>query len=525
MIERPGTRMSIPDRSDLYGGVGLLLALVLFGPTVKSFPGVWSRFGMGHGWLVAGLVVWLLFRNRGLFIKRETPSLPLLTALAGASVLWFLAYVAHIQALHQLAFVVTLAVWGLAVFRRPASKPILLAAATFLVALPIWDFLAPVLRKITTVASSNLVSLLGIPNRIEGDMIHISAGSFLISDGCSGLAYFLAALTTGVLYSFVLAPRRGIALAVVGLAVGIAIVGNWVRVATLILVGHASQMQSSLIGSHGGLGWLIFAIGLLPFFILAGRLVDTDNSSRRSDQLGSGLEERFQAATSSNPDEHRSSGASWLAFSTAVAIVGPMLYFSLGTIPRTEREVLMPEGSSLSVGWAAESLPAARAFGWHPAYHSADLHETASFTNGRVRVHTDRFFFRDQGPGAKLIGYPNRVAPAEMVLNERVVGPIRSLEVRWVRQAIILTPKGKVLVWYWFSVGERHTFSQVHAKLLEIPSFILRRSGSELIAYSAECEHDNCLDALFALASFMGIDTPPSDPPFEGETMMQREST
>lgn len=85
------------------------------------------------------------------------------------------------------------------------------------------------------------------------------------------------------------------------------------------------------------------------------------------------------------------------------------------------------------------------------------------------------------------------------------MGPVDPARRLWVQQAVVLTPEGPVLVWYWYRVGGVDTFSPVHAKILEIPAFLSRRRASELIALSAACEADNCRDAFQALAGFMGV--------------------
>jgi hypothetical protein len=81
-----------------------------------------------------------------------------------------------------------------------------------------------------------------------------------------------------------------------------------------------------------------------------------------------------------------------------------------------------------------------------------------------------------------------------------------------VRQAVVRTPDGPILTWYWYRVGGQDTFMPVHAKVLEIPAFLGRRRGSELIALSAACEPQDCRNAFEALAAFMGAPRAPATP-------------
>ena len=41
------------------------------------------------------------------------------------------------------------------------------------------------------------------------------------------------------------------------------------RVAIIITIGDATDMQSELVGDHQNFGWMIFAILQVPFFLIA----------------------------------------------------------------------------------------------------------------------------------------------------------------------------------------------------------------------------------------------------------------
>lgn len=493
-------------RKDVAVGMAFAVILALFWPTLRSFPGVWVQYGRGHGWLIAALVGWLIWRHRREILKGSRGDGLLLLPLGALSLAWFVATVVHVQVGHQLAFVAVLVLWGLAVFGRPAGKPILVAGATFLIALPIWGVFTPPLRRMTTLASGGLVSLTGIDNEIRGDVIHIAAGSFLVEDGCAGLAYFVSALAVGALYAHLFVRSLPRQFAIVGLAAIIAIVGNWFRVGSLIVIGHMTEMQSGLIDHHGDYGWGIFAVSLVPFLLLA-RKIEKGEGKLGSQEAGPGQLVSTGSAETGEPEGgelHRAGRLRWTIQSTAVAVAGPAIFLLLSSLPVADSRGVELIDLGHSAGWQAASPTEPSPLNWQPAYQGADVHETVVFTDANSHIRGDRFLYREQTQGAKLIGYPNQIAPGSDILDNRVIGPVDAGGRRWVRQAIVRHENRTVLVWYWYRVGGKETFSPLQAKLLELPAFLARRPSAELVAYSTECRRESCAEAFEALASFMG---------------------
>jgi EpsI family protein len=193
------------------------------------------------------------------------------------------------------------------------------------------------------------------------------------------------------------------------------------------------------------------------------------------------------------------------AAATAVAVVGPVLYFVFGALPAVSAGEGGLEDLARGDQWRIAESPSDGPSDWRPAYQGADQHDSLAFTDGERIVYGDRFVYRQQAQGAKLIGYPNRIAPRADIVDERLIGPVDSAGRLWVKQAVVFNQERPVLVWYWYRVGGVDTFSPVHAKILEIPAFLSRRRASELMALSAACEADNCRDAFEALGGFMGV--------------------
>ena len=157
----------------------MALTLLGFWPTWVSFIGVWQRYNYGHGYLIAGVVVWLLWRNRSALSGSPSGKADLIPLLAFLSVGWLLAFVSGLGVVHQGLMVVILLTFGIASLGRPAVKVLAPIAATFLLAVPLWEALIPVLRPLTVLASGTVARWLGIPAEIEEFYITIPDGVFL----------------------------------------------------------------------------------------------------------------------------------------------------------------------------------------------------------------------------------------------------------------------------------------------------------------------------------------------------------
>lgn len=484
-----------PDAAIRGTGVAaaFLATLVLFAPTVWSFVGTWNQGIMSHGWLIAGLVCWLVWRHRRDFLLGEGGDPLLLVPLAALSLFWLLATIVRIQVFHQLALVLVLAAWGIVVSGRRSLRLVVLLATTFVLAVPVWEAITPILQRLTTIMSGGMVKLAGIPADIQGDLIRIPAGLFHVAGGCAGTGFLVSALAVGALYAHLMIRNSWAQLAVVCVAAGMALFANWIRVAALIVIGQVTEMQSGLIANHYEFGWVIFTIGLVPFFLLARQI------EKRLDRG----EPRPEPAEAIDRGQYQRV-LKRAVVAGLVAATGPVLYYAVNAMPSASSggpalAALAGDGT-----WTADDSGQTRPFSWQPEYQGAASHETPVFTDGTARVYADRFVFHRQTQGAKLIGFPNRLADPEAVRDDRVVGPVDPAGTRWLRQAIIATPEGGVLTWYWYRVGGMEAATRAHAKLLEVPAFFTRRRSAEFIALSAPCGPDDCASAFNTLAAFTG---------------------
>lgn len=445
-----------------------------------------------HSWLVLGMTAWLLRKAwRESPVDRVSPSVFGLVALAAAVLLYALSEVLDISlgmhvALPLVLFALVTTLAGMH-FARVAIIPLAMLYFT----VPIWDLTIPILQKITTAVVATLVSWTGPVAYTVGNLITIPAGSFEIAEGCSGMRYFMVSLAITAFIGLAWFERwrtRFLLLVVAGLG---AMVSNWIRIYTLILIGDATDMQHYVIAkSHDGYGWFVYVAFLLPVLWFA----------RHLDQR----EQRTTPRVIAAPAVAIASPASFLLSGALAALILASPVFirggDAGTHAPGDARVL-PYGGS---GW----IPVEPSDTWRPDFQSPFFasHEALESAQGlQVDVFVARYL--RQKPGSKLVTTKNRISPEWQPSGTRTRAVTVDGESRQVLETTIVRGSERRLVWQWFMVGGRPTHDRVNAKLLEVAALLRGRRDGAALALSAPCAAD-CAAAADGMGEVLRIAGP-----------------
>jgi EpsI family protein len=493
-------------RADVFLGLVFAAVLAAFWPSLVSLPGTWNGYS-GHGYFVAALTVWLVWRDRHVFVGEDVPAFEgLRPVLAVLSLGWMSAVVMDVAVAHEGLFTAILTVWALATFGPQARRSVLAIGLTFTLALPIWGSFVPALQRATTVMSGTAARMVGISAEIGYDFVSLTSGTFLVESGCAGLNFLMGGLVLGAFYAHIFVREWRTQLKIVALAGVVSIMGNWVRVTVLIVIGEATQMQSELLGNHLWQGWVIFSLLMIPTYFLARRIEARDQATRPADSTTQPRSDAtdVDAAPARGGDATvgRSSYRGRAVTMGMLACVGPVLYMAIGAIPRSgdlDRNLSTLE---LSTEWTAEEVVPTED-GWRPDFQGVDDRAEWMLSGGPEQVRVTRHYFIDQRQGEELVQYNNQIAPDSLTVSERLVGPPGTSR-RIVTEAVILTDAQPRVVWYWYRVGGIDTPFSSKAKLLEIIAFVKRSPASELVTVSAECRGEDCTAAADAVRSVLG---------------------
>ena len=456
----------------------LIIALAfLFAPTVRVLHSQWLDDGLQtytHGYLIVAICVWLLYRERTRFAYSiATPSVVGVVALAISSLLWLITYRAGIQTAHQIVFAGILALVVLAAFGWRAFFVASFALGYFFFAIRLWDVAIGPLQWATTSAVHFLLKVTGIPAYVDGNLVHLAAGTFEIADGCSGLHFIIVGLALALLYGEVNRDSIRTRLVLVSLALFLALLTNWVRVYTIVAAGYATDMQHYLVRvEHYRFGWLVFAVSMVTFFLIARRFP-------------------LRAERPFQYDMRDQQPIRTLAFGSLVALgaaaVGPVWNWLSPT-----------HGPSPNIAESGRSQHGARV--WEIRFAGADSTSVSLLeTNlGDVEITTATYFY--QSEDKELLGYGNTLTPSsaeQVATSARVDGPTPVIESR-------VTGTRDWLMWHYYEIGGVKTNRAWRAQLLYGYKSLLGSPVSRVVALRAECRNscDAARDSLqLALAS------------------------
>lgn len=468
----------------------LLLAAVflILWPTTRSLFDAWSDTDATtytHGFLVAAIAAWLLFRNRDeLAGAAVNPSVAAAVALFGAGIAWLVSVRAGIQTLHQLLLPICAWLVIYAAFGRQIAARSVVAIGYLYFAIPFWGAFNDLLQAATVAAVALLLDVTGVVAFVHGNRVDLAAGTFEIAGGCSGLHFFIVALALAVLYGEINRDSLKVRAQLVVLATVLALITNWVRVYTIILAGYLTDMQHYLVRvEHYRYGWLVFAFAMVGFFFIARRLPAAERQTTSVPASGS--------------------------IEPTLAPVGVAIALSaLGAAP------LWNLISPVEAGQLASevSFPPVRGFqpetgdtaAWQPVFQGADAVGQQGYRRHDGHVQVFGAWYAYQTQDKELVGYHNAIAgrDANIVSQSRRQTPLPLVEV------VASDGTRRAVIWYFYDVGGWRTNRGVAAQIRYGASSLWSNPSASVVAVRAECAAD-CkqarvlLEDFFAAAEFL----------------------
>lgn len=465
--------------------IAIFLAfLPSFLPTLRTLFERWTRFdeSYGHGLLIVAIFVYLAFASRRrVSAAPAAPSHFALLLLAALSLAWLAAYTAAISIVQELLLpLILLCAWA-AACGTAAVRPLLFPAAMLYFAIPLWDYLNNALVELTVAVVRTLLPLWHISALVEGNAIEIPDGTVVIADGCSGLRYLITGSALAVLAAKLNFERLRHRALLAGGGILLSLLANWVRVLSLVLIGHYSEMRSPLMREHDYYGWLLFMAFISPVF-LASWFAPRHTKAAQTDlaRTGSGT----------------TSALAVVAAALAMA-AGPLISAQLTRIPAQPFDLRL----QTPAGWrntplrsiAADNLPHAYAEK-HAAYDSAHGAVTVSLYGYRQDRSQPKLFpyieaiYDKDAWRALEAGMRTRSAGRPAAANQLLLKDVYGGERRLAR--------------YWFVVGDRVTARYAVAKLYQLPALLAGRNRALVVVLESVCGDESCAAAEAALDRF-----------------------
>ncbi|HSU86096.1 MAG TPA: exosortase/archaeosortase family protein [Chthoniobacterales bacterium] len=146
---------------------------------------------------------------------------------------------------------------------------------------PIEGPLVQWLMRIVAAVATETLTLLGIPAELEGSLIRVNSGVVGVSEACSGVRSLQTSLMIGLLFGELKRLTISRRVALVGAALTIALLANFVRALFLVWIA-AVQNLAAVERWHDIAGYAIVAAVFIGTVALASALAKTPGSARLS---------------------------------------------------------------------------------------------------------------------------------------------------------------------------------------------------------------------------------------------------
>ena len=481
-----------------------VLLLVLAGllwtyrETGLAMVGIWHRSEtFTHAFIVPPISLWLIWRRRGLLAQvAPSPSWWFALPLALAAAAWLLGQLVAVNALAQFALVAMLVATVPLLLGSQVARLLAFPLGFLFFAVPVGEFLMPVLMESTADFTVAALRLTGIPVYREGQQFVIPSGNWSVVEACSGLRYLIASVMVGTLFAYLNYATLRRRLVFIAFATLLPLVANWLRAYMIVMIGHLSGNRLAVGADHLVYGWVFFGVIMMAMFMIGARWADASVSDE-------GLPNTAMTTAQDRPV--------WPAALLALALLAlPVVVENrLGAVQAGSRAVDVQIGDLPN--WQRE--PAAPS-GWRPVFSNPAAEIHSGYSQGSAPVGLHVAYYRLQGYDSKLISSSNVLVQSDDKQWTHVASETSAVEFGG-RQLLVraselrgsATPgvSGERLrVWQFYWVGGQLTISPVEAKLYGAWHELSGHGydAAYVIVYTRK-EADNGADADRLLARFM----------------------
>jgi len=433
----------------------------------------WENKGATHGYVIAAICLWLLWRKRQTFEALGSRfSWRHIWPLASVMACWLLVVMAGIQSFELL--LIPLILWSAicAGLGWCAARAAAFPAGYFLFATPIWGFFNGLFQWSSIYAVRGALRVAGIPAYFDENLVHIPEGTFEIAGGCSGLHFVVVGAAIAALMGELRRDELIGRIKLLLLATGLAMFANWLRIFIIVEAGHLTHMQHYLVArSHYGFGWVVFGVCMALFYWLESRMPVSKSAAPIP---GNG-----------NPRWQR----------VAMGVVPVMAVFALWHALAARPAAPALNEAAARPGWTIQS---SKPGAWQPVLAGVDESSLMHYRrDDGVTVEAYAGLYRRQEQGKEFSAYGNDLNPGASPVDEftEEIGNV-PFAIRKFREAT----GGESLIASTFRVGDNAFANPVYAQLwYGVKALMhLRSPMSQVLLLHTACVPD-CAAALSVL--------------------------
>jgi exosortase A len=386
----------------------VLLLAAAYWPTLAAIEATWRRSEtFAHGYVVLPIAAWLAWRQRARLAGLDSPPWwPGLLLVAAGGGAWAVGRLADVAALGQFAAYGLLLGAAVTVLGRDRARALAFPLGFAAFAIPVGEFLVPLLIEQTARFTVRALQLTGVPVYREGNLLLVPGGRWSVVDACSGVRYLIASVMVGTLYAWIAYRSIARRLAFVALSIAMPIVANWLRAYLIVMIAHLTDNRLALGVDHFIYGWFFFGVVIAATFWIGSLWREAPAAAPTA-----------ASGAASGPAPGGTSPAAGAA--TAPLLLGALAALAIGLAWRPVAGVLVdrtrqPVGELAAItaveGWQALPAPPAA---WAPGYRGAAATLHQGFARDGAPVGLFVALYGEQRPGHELVGSGNALVDDE----------------------------------------------------------------------------------------------------------------
>jgi len=454
----------------------LVTVFVLFNDTLLSMVAVWIKNDTyAHGFIVAPISLWLIYRNRDQFLAVPPKSwYPGLFFLGIFGFVWLLGQLAEVNVVPQFSLVFLVIFSIITILGWQAAKTIAFPLIFLLFAVPFGEFTQPKLMEWTAKFTVVGLRLTGVPVYSEGQHIIIPSGTWSVVEACSGVRYLIASVTVGTVFAYLTYQSIFRRLVFIGVSILVPIFANWGRAYIIVMLGHLSGNKLAVGVDHLIYGWVFFGLVIGVMFWVGGRWQESAPPYVMS--RASFLTREVKGAAP----------VYW-------GVLGSLCILTIWPLALRHLDYDSPPLLSFTplepiANWAVsnQSLP-----DWHPRFGNFSASQQWKFENNQQVVGLFVAGYRNQDKTHRLISSTNTLVDNEDSLWTKVAESSRLISFNdddlKIRVTELRSLAGSRLnVWQWYWINGKWTSNDIFAKLYTAYSRLIgnRDDSVVIILYS-----------------------------------------
>ncbi len=450
--------------------VTLISVVAIYFTTTQDIFRLWleDNSNYSHGILLVFIAGYIFFKKWKLNHDRLEIKVNYFYAflLLLSVILWLAMRIMFIRTGEHFFFLTTLLMTMVTLLGIKQARPFFFPLLLLLMTIPVWTVALGTLRLITTVSTAFLLDISGIASARDGYLILISAGTFEVENACGGLNYQLAGIPIALLYAYMARMSIRTSTFYVICAFLVILLGNIVRVFTVVVIGEYSDMKSPLMDDHLWLGWVIFAIFISIFIWVSGKIIPIPESTGE-DKYGG--------------DKNRVANISMkqvglVLMVVAINLSAPLLQnmFSLENVREKRIKLDLP----VIIGqWVKDDSIRWHTNEWHPVYQKSNANSFAWYKSNGARLRLDVYYYVFQEQGREAVNVLNRaydgktwfaIAGGKRITDIEIAGSDVSVE-----EVLVRAKDGRrKMVWTWYYTNKKNIVNKKMAKFENLLSIL-----------------------------------------------------